>query len=246
MSSLTPANLLEAWECAGSAAPARRALLLLEAAHPERARAEIEQLRASARDALLLDLREHLFGSKLRSVTPCPRCRQEVELAFETRDVRPDSAPSGHGGTFPFRAGAMAGTFRLPVSGDWLAVPPECADADAVRDVIALRCLISLECEDDRAGGTPPREALAAIGAAIAERDTDAHTELAASCPSCGHQWIALFDIGSFLWREIDAHCRRLLRQVHRLASAYGWAEREILGLSAQRRECYLALVEHE
>ena len=42
-------------------------------------RAELEQLRASARDALLLELREHLFGAKLRKRTPCPRCRQEVE-----------------------------------------------------------------------------------------------------------------------------------------------------------------------
>jgi hypothetical protein len=247
VSSLTPAALLETWERAGSATAAGRALLLLEAAYPERARADLEQLPVSARDALLLELREQLFGAKLRSVTPCPRCRQEVELAFETRDVRPEIAPNGHGGTFAFRAGAVAGTFRLPVSGDWLAVPPECADAEAVRDAIAMRCLISLEREDDRVSGvTPPREALAAIGAAIAERDTDAHTELGASCPSCGHQWNALFDIGSFLWREIDAHCKRLLRQVHRLASAYGWAEREILGLSARRRECYLALVEHE
>ena len=57
---------------------------------------------------------------------------------------------------------------------------------DAVRDAIALRCLISLERENDRAGGTPPREALAAIGAAIAERDTDAHTELAAPARAAG------------------------------------------------------------
>ncbi|HWM24569.1 MAG TPA: hypothetical protein VNP98_07075 [Chthoniobacterales bacterium] len=248
MSSLTPSNLLETWEKAESATPATRVLLLLEAAHPERTRAEFEQLRVSARDTLLLGLREELFGTQLRSLTPCPVCGREVELAFETRDLWPATPPNGHGEIFPFRTGSVSGTFRLPISGDWLAVPPDCAAPEEVRDAIALRCLVSLEGGDDRPPSqTLPREALTAIGAAIAERDADAHTELTASCPSCGHLWNALFDIGSFLWREIDAYCQRLLRYVHQLASAYGWSEQEILGLSAQRRETYLALVEqHE
>jgi hypothetical protein len=248
VSSITPANLLETWERAECATPARRVLLLLEAAHPERARAEFEQLRVSARDALLLELREELFGTRLRSVTPCPACGRGVELAFRTRDLWPGAPPNGHAEIFPFRAGSVSGTFRLPISGDWLSLASDCAAPEEVRNALALRCLVSLEREDGRPPGeTPPREALTAIGAAIAERDTDAHTELAASCPSCGHGWNALFDIGSFLWREIDAYCQRLLRHVHELASAYGWSEQEILGLSAQRRESYLALVEqHE
>jgi len=245
VSPFTAADLLEAWERAECATPARRALLLLEAAHPEEVRAAFEQLRVSERDALLLRLRQDLFGTQLRSVTPCPACGQEVELTFQTSDLHPGGTPNANGDVFPFRTGRMSGTFRLPVSGDWLVVPPDLGDPEEVRDIIARRCLVSLEGGDDWAiGQTPPHEALAAIGAAIAECDADAHTELAASCPSCGNSWDALFDIGSFLWREIDADCRRLLRQVHRLASAYGWSEEEILGLSSQRRASYLALVE--
>lgn len=248
VSSLTPADLLETWERAECATSARRALLLLEAAHPERAPAEFEQLRISERDALLLRLREELFGTQFRSITPCAACGQEVELTFQTGDLLPDTMPNANGKVFPFCAGGVSGTFRLPISGDWLVVRPDGADPEEVRDAIALRCLVSLEGGDDRATSeTPSREALAAIGAAIAERDADAHTELAASCPSCGNTWNALFDIGSFLWCEIDAHCRRLLRHVHRLASVYGWSEQEILELSSQRRACYLALVDqHE
>ena len=41
----------------------------------------------------------------------------------------------------------------------------------------------------------------------------------------------------------MEAHARRLLLDVHQLASAYGWSEMEILSLSATRRNAYLEMV---
>ncbi len=41
----------------------------------------------------------------------------------------------------------------------------------------------------------------------------------------------------------MEARAKRLLSEVHALASAYGWSEREILGLSVARREFYLGMV---
>ena len=52
-----------------------------------------------------------------------------------------------------------------------------------------------------------------------------------------------LFDILSFFWGEIQICARRLLREVHALASAYGWTESEILSLSTTRRHAYLEMV---
>jgi hypothetical protein len=49
------------------------------------------------------------------------------------------------------------------------------------------------------------------------------------------------FDIVTFLWREIENLAGHLLRDVHTLASAYGWRESDILALSAARRDFYLA-----
>ena len=66
--------------------------------------------------------------------------------------------------------------------------------------------------------------------------DPMADIHLALNCPSCEHKWEAPFDIVAFLWREISAAARRLLREVHTLASAYGWTETEILALSPARR----------
>jgi hypothetical protein len=45
------------------------------------------------------------------------------------------------------------------------------------------------------------------------------------------------------LWAEIEVRAKRLLLEVHLLATAYGWSEAEILSLNAQRREFYLEMV---
>lgn len=50
------------------------------------------------------------------------------------------------------------------------------------------------------------------------------------------------FDIGAYLWEEVDAWADRTLRDVHLLAASYGWSERDILDLSPARRGRYLEL----
>jgi hypothetical protein len=84
---------------------------------------------------------------------------------------------------------------------------------------------------------------LEAITAAMAEADPQAEVELSLRCLMCGNQWLAPFDVVSFLWREIDAWATHILREVHQLASAYGWSERDILALSPLRRRHYLELI---
>ena len=77
----------------------------------------------------------------------------------------------------------------------------------------------------------------------MAEVDPQADVQMDLTCPACGHQWQALFDIESFFWREISAWANRILREVHALASAYGWRESDILSMSTWRRQTYLNLI---
>jgi len=46
-----------------------------------------------------------------------------------------------------------------------------------------------------------------------------------------------------FLWTEITSQARRLLHEVHLLATTYGWHEADILAMSAIRRQYYLEMV---
>jgi hypothetical protein len=82
------------------------------------------------------------------------------------------------------------------------------------------------------------------LSRAMLEADPQAEITLALECPACGQRWQALFEIAAFLWNELAAQARRLLHEIDALARAYGWNEREILSLSAVRRQSYLELIE--
>ena len=79
--------------------------------------------------------------------------------------------------------------------------------------------------------------------ARIAEADPQADVEVALNCPCCQHTWQTDFDIVSYLWAELHAWATRLFREVHLLASAYGWSESDILNMSARRRRHYLEML---
>jgi hypothetical protein len=94
--------------------------------------------------------------------------------------------------------------------------------------------------------GRSPRQLPATVRDALARRmgeldpQADVHTRVV--CPECAHAWQAVFDIVSFLWAELDGWAQRFLRDVHVLASAYGWREDDVLALSPWRRQIYLQL----
>jgi hypothetical protein len=133
-------------------------------------------------------------------------------------------------------------TFRLPTTADLLAlghIPPEQAQGKLLR-----RCLQSVRRGDSDLGpGELPGELWPPLAAHLAEQDPQADVLLNLCCPACGHQWTQLFDILSFLWSEIAVAAQRLLRDIHRLASVYGWGEAEILALGPARRSAYLQLI---
>jgi hypothetical protein len=88
-----------------------------------------------------------------------------------------------------------------------------------------------------------PAEVAQAIADRMAEADAQGEIELAVNCPACGERWQTLFDIESFFWSEIGAWARRILGEVHVLASSYGWREADIFSMSAWRRQYYLDLI---
>jgi hypothetical protein len=76
----------------------------------------------------------------------------------------------------------------------------------------------------------------------MAEVDPQADLQVELSCPACGEEWQAQFDIESLVLCEICSGAQNILSEVHRLARAYGWSETEILNLSPWRRQFYLGL----
>ena len=239
MHALSARHLLEVWESGFSQAPAEQALALLAAARPDVSRDALAALSIGARDASLLNLREGLWGPEMIAVVACSSCRETLELSLDTRELL-----SGHQREQTEELSASLDgykiAFRVPTSFDVIAASRH-YDPEQGRALILDRCLLSVEKgETSVTSGDLSPEVLAAVEERMTEADPLADIQLDLTCPSCEGRWQAVFDIVSFLWTELDVWARRMLRDVHILARAYGWSEMDVLALSPTRRQFYL------
>ncbi|WP_125612921.1 phage baseplate protein [Specibacter cremeus] len=206
--------LLAVWEQGQDQSPTWRALALLGAATPEADGDALARWPLGRRDAALMRLRADLFGARVEAVAACPACAEAVELSFAPTDMDDDGTPAG-------------------------AAPGAVTSADLLA-VAALPAGERARAIADRHG---PGEDFAAVERRLAAADPLARLEVALHCPACGHDWVAPFDVVGFLWAELHHWALRLLRDVHTLARAYGWAEKDILAMHPHRRRRYLELV---
>jgi hypothetical protein len=227
MTALSPGLLLETWARARHGAPAERAAALLEAAHPTEG---LEALPVGVRDRILLGLFEENFGSKLNGTGTCDACGTMVELGIDVQLLT--AHPIVEEAPVVEIEGAPA-TLRPPTVADVLAA----ADSAAPSRCLAARCLgrtdeATLDDDDVRR-----------IGEALLAADPLLDPEIGVVCPECGASQAFGLDVAGFLWERVEARAERLMGEVHLLARAYGWSEREILALPAARRAVYLSMV---
>jgi hypothetical protein len=237
------AALLTAWEDGVSQPPTQRALTLLATVWPDKSADEWGCASVGERDGRLLHLREELFGSKLEATAECRKCGERLELTFETRDIRAPapivSAPWEH---LRVQVAGYELTYRVPTSADLMEIG-KAPIADA-RETLLKRCV-----QVAPVGGATvdpamlPEEVIMAVMAEMARADPQADVQVALTCPVCSHNWSMPFDILSYLWSEIEDWAQRVLLEVHALASAYGWSERDIVAMSPRRRRLYLDMV---
>jgi len=246
MLSLSTIDLLDLWEKGLAGSPIEWVLLLLARACPDMQMESLASLCIGRRDALLLSLRDQVFGPNLACITACRSCGESLELDFRCRDLLVLNCPDGTdlSGPFSLTLDGFEVEFRLPNSLDLLAIDGN-NEVSSARHILIQRCLlnVSKEGREVLADQLPP-----AIGNAISEcmsqLDPQADLRLEMKCPSCGHIWLEIFDIVSFFWKEISAWSQRIFRDVGILARFYGWSEEDILRMSGYRRQIYLDMVD--
>jgi len=234
--------LLRVWEEHAGAHPIRRALALLDCAWPEVGATAWAQAPIGVRDGCLMRLYETLFGGQLHTVTSCPRCGERLETSFRTQDirVRPPALPQT-GATLRLSLDGYDLAYRLPSSEDLLQLA---GDASQQETGLLRQCIVGA-----RRGGAEvepealPAEVVAGLAAEMSRQDPDADVRIGLSCVGCRHAWSVGFDIIAYFWSELEDWAQRILADVHLLARAYGWGEREILALSPTRRRLYLDMV---
>jgi len=243
MRGLEPHELLAVWERGAPLSPAQRALLMLSAGREDQAAREAGGLSVGRRDSRLLSLRVATFGSRMTGLADCPVCATALEWSVDARDVglSEDASPSSQ--PYTLRLGDWEVRFGLPTAQD-LADLPSGDGLEANRRRLLGACVI-----EALKGGKPvdaqelPYEFQSALSARMAELDPQAEIHMALHCPACGHDWMGVFDVATYLWAEMSVLAERLLREVHEMASAYGWSEADILAMRPGRREAYLEMI---
>jgi hypothetical protein len=237
---LNATTLLAAWEQGVSQHPLQRAVALLNLARPQKSTEEWARVTVGQRDLQLLQFREKLFGPKIEATAVCPKCGSELELNFTARDLQlPAAKPYASNEHLKLVAGDYEIDYRLPTTVDLLEVANGSGQAVAA---LVDRCVEARHQGNRIQSDALPAPIIELVGTNMAEADPYADIQIALDCAGCLHRWSMVFDVVSYLWDEIEDWAERLIRDVHSLAAAYGWSEREIVGMSARRRRLYLEL----
>lgn len=256
MEPLTAEDVLQLWERGERLRPPARTLALLARARRGVPAEALQRMTIGESELALLRLRMSTFGTAIGALDSCPGCGVLVEVSLDADTllaVGTMGAGVGEGTGVGEGSGSSARRqvtvsaegrelrFRLPTVGDLAALEQE-SDPGAARRRLLERCL-----QDPPASeGLEPvvadlrPDVQARIAAAMDEADPAAQLTTTLRCPDCHRSWESGIDIAAMFWRELVVLARRLLREVHELASRYGWTEGEILRLSAVRRHAYL------
>ena len=230
MRTLTTPDLLALWERGNPLHPLDRAMLVLAAAVPGVSFDTLADWPLGKRNATLAALRIACFGPRLEGWSTCPQCEEKLEFEIDATLFAQSVDDSSSAPVSVNRH-----TFRLPTTRDLAGIA-------GMQDPATAALSLAESC---RIGPGQPATAadLGEIGEALAAADPLAEILLAMPCPVCGHEGSASLDLIAFFWAELERRARRLLREVHHLASAYGWTEPQILALSDHRRAAYLEMV---
>ena len=202
-------TVLTAWETARPKAPSKRADVLLLAAMPQIGSEALANMSLGRRDALLLELRRVLFGSRLSATSACGRCGQSMQMDFDVADILVSYGDACEPAELAVSVADFQCTFRLPRGSDLDAIA-DSADTSSASNQLLSRCIqtatrqgkpVSIEALDESVRG--------AVSQAMANADPGADIRLSLVCPHCRHGWSAPFDPLSFLWTELEAWAMR-------------------------------------
>jgi hypothetical protein len=245
MRPLGAAELLQIWDEGTGMSLLEKTLLLLGRACEVEDWKQLGKLSIGNRDARLLQLREWMFGFKLKNLTKCPACSEMVEWETNTDElhlqpVNKDIAVE----TFTLVHDGFTIQFRLPDSYDISKFIAEQQLSPGINQLLS-------ECIIDIMGADNEKHTPAALTPAtwqtleehMSSQDPQADINMQIVCPFCQHNWNAVFDIMSFLWTEISNWAKHIMQEVALIARAFSWSEKDILAMSPQRRRLYIQMI---
>ncbi|MEU0405814.1 hypothetical protein ABZ318_37560 [Streptomyces sp. NPDC006197] len=218
----------------------------------------VRRLLVADRNFLLLQLRRTSFGDLVRAhlFCPWPDCGERVSLEFDLNEVPVDEAKVHtpvH--TMTLSVEAFPGTdrtsaevrFRLPDGSDQEELSALLAHNEAETLTLLLsRCVQRIGTQEP-----PSKQQISELSARarseIEERMAyvapKVEQTLDATCAECRRVFVAPFDIQRFFFGDLRADRSLLYQEVHHLAFHYHWSEREIMGMTRDKRRMYIEVL---
>lgn len=238
MQALRGELLLLAWETGMSQHDLERALTLLALSSGDRASRDFAALPMARRNRLLLELHARTFGPLVSGLSVCSRCGAQMEFAVRVEDVLSQTEAVEAKESMEWCLDGRDVQLRSVNTLDLLASLQE-PDLAEAQNLVLRRCL-TLPDDSSKAASA---EVLASAAQKFDELHAAAETRATIECPACSAVEILDLDIAAFLWLEVRNAALRLLREIHELASAYGWSENSVLRMSTMRRAAYLEML---
>jgi hypothetical protein len=194
------------------------------------------------REALLWHLRSISLGDRVAAVVECQDCHEKLDVDLLVGDLLQPPYPI-RSDLFTEHLAGRRVAFRLPTVADQEAVLDIArTDGESAAQTLLARCVLTVD------GDPPTDDDLLAVRTAVEDRiaalDPQAETVLDVRCPHCGANTAHILDAAAFLVEELTRTSRYLYREVHALAWYYHWSEAEILGLTVDKRQRYLGLIQ--
>lgn len=234
MRGLQTRDILNIWEYGYNASSLQRGLLMLQAAYPAAERDVLVRMSIGSRDAALLTLRRLTYGEQLVGFVTCESCAEQIEFDLRISDLLQQ----------PVLTMPEASTVQTAqVQGSEIAFhAPSTLDLLVSQQAEDTQLALLQRCIRDAPDDISLDDLWDALTALLDEVDPQANISFEGVCVYCGTAFYRLFDIVQYLWREVEQSARRAFRDIHALATAYGWSQEEILALSAWRRQLYLSM----
>jgi hypothetical protein len=243
MRPLNSSELLNVWERSSNRPLFEKALILLNMACSDGEPEDPALLSIGNRDALLLQLREWMFGPRFLNVTRCPACSELIEWVTDISDLRFPAGGKTLTASYSLQVDTFNIQFRLPNSYDLFRVYSDSGYQSNPKKLLT-DCIIEVLQEKDNYNTLDlPADVLDVLDQRMSIEDAQAEINMALTCPGCSHKWESKFDIVNYLWMEIDSWARNILKDVAMLAAAFSWSETQILSMSPQRRQLYLDII---
>ena len=229
-------TILDVWDNCVNKGQLYKGVILASLAFPDKDPSSIMKWSIEKRDAALFHIRKTLFGNQFTNLAHCPQCSQTVEweLSFQQLQI-PSILEMPDNVEIAIDIPAYKILVRLPNSNDLL-----------IKDELQIlySCILNRDNYEDQNFETGlPDLLVQKINEQFNSSCYASNITYQLNCTDCSHEWQGIFDILSYLWKEIDQWAKGFLQQISLLAKAYGWSETEIINMSKNRRNHYLQLI---